>query len=258
MFDEPEEVPPENAYDPKVMAKDKSDEFRMHAELAAVLEGQRKFDARHLIDLKAPVARDLQQAMGKLEKGKILNGPLLDPEFHPEALRVLTIPASGGLSTNDYHIYRRPGETVIARWLVGDEVELYYTRLQAHFDAGLSGFRDEERQAQEWRQDPRTLAFLDALDAADLKMTDVYLRDVIRAGNLFVLSTQTAFEVNIAYLCDYIMGVPASEIVGKASAPADAPTENDLAWFYKLFALRGMENSTERMCFFLFLQKTGE
>ena len=47
MFDEPEEQeqPAERPADPAQRAKEKSEEFRMHAELAAVFEGCRKFDA---------------------------------------------------------------------------------------------------------------------------------------------------------------------------------------------------------------------
>ena len=51
MFDEPEERPDETARDPAARAREKSDEFRMHAELAAVFEGPRKFDAALRADL---------------------------------------------------------------------------------------------------------------------------------------------------------------------------------------------------------------
>ena len=36
------------------------------------------------------------------------------------------------------------------------------------------------------------------------------------------------------------------------------PTERDLAWFFKLFSLRGMVEESERMCFFAFLQKSDD
>ena len=39
MFEEPNERPPERPIDPTARAKEKADEFRMHAELAAVFEG---------------------------------------------------------------------------------------------------------------------------------------------------------------------------------------------------------------------------
>ena len=62
-----------------------------------------------------------------------------------------------------------------------------------------------------------------------------------------------------ALFSDYVMSVPASEIVGSASAPPDeAPTERDLAWFFKLFSLRGIIDGEERMCFFTYLQKSDE
>ena len=55
------------------------------------------------------------------------------------------------------------------------------------------------------------------------------------------------------------MGVSPEDLVGKASAPPeDQPSERDLAWFFKLFSLRGMDGDVERMCFFTFLQKTEE
>ena len=82
------------------------------------------------------------------------------------------------------------------------------------------------------------------------------MRALIREHRIFVLSTQSADEMNIAYLCDYVMGVPAIDLVGKASAPPDEPTERDLSWFFKLFSLRGIDGDEERMCFFAFLQKS--
>jgi hypothetical protein len=54
------------------------------------------------------------------------------------------------------------------------------------------------------------------------------------------------------------MGVSAEELVGSVSAPPDEPTEQDLAWFFKLFSLRGVVEDVERMCFFTFLQKAEE
>ena len=145
---------------------------------------------------------------------------------------------------------------MICRWLQGQQVDAFYTRLQAHFDAALNGYRQEERQANEWKQDPQTLAYLDALDAVEMKMEERYLRPIIRQHNLFVLSTQTADEMDITHLVDFIMGIPAAEIVGEVSAPPDDPTEMDRAWFFKLFVLRGMKDQEERMFFFTFLQKS--
>ena len=54
------------------------------------------------------------------------------------------------------------------------------------------------------------------------------------------------------------MSVPAEEIVGPASAPPDAPTEKDRAWFFKLFSLRGVIEGVEKMCFFTYLQKSDD
>jgi hypothetical protein len=240
------------------MAREKSDELRMHAELAAVFEGPRKFDAQLIPGLDVQVARDLQRTMARLEKSKEPNSPVLPGPSAKDAADLLNFPKTHDLSTNDYHIHRRPGEVMIFRWLAGDQVETFYTRLQAHFDAALEGYKEDEHQAQEWKQDPKTLAYLAAVDAIDVKMAERYLRDPIRKLNLFVLSTQTADEINIAYLSEQVMGVTTAELVGSKSAPPDAPSERDLAWFYKLFSLRGMSEGVEQMCFFTFLQKSDD
>jgi hypothetical protein len=256
MFDEPKEDPIERTLNPADQAREKSDEFRMHAELAAVFEGRRKFDARIIPGLDPTLARDVQRSIGRLEKSRSVESAVLPPASAAEAAGALTFPEAHGLSTSDYHIYRRPGEVMVVRWLAGDEVEAFYERIQAHFDAALEGYREEERQAQEWKQDPRTIAYLKALDAIEVRMADRYLRKAIRDHGIFVLSTQTADEINIAYLCDHIMDVPAAEVVGPRSAPPEEPSERDLAWYFKLFALRGICAGVERMCFFSYLQKS--
>jgi len=258
MFDEPNEEPSERSFDPANRAQEKSDEFRMHAELAAVFEGCRKFDAQIIPGLDMDVARGVQKTMARLEKSKDANSPVLPQPSALDAAGLLDLPATRDLSTNDYHIHRRPGEVMIVRCLAGDQVETFYERIQAHFDAAMTAFRDDERQSNEWKQDPKTLAYLAALDAADVKMADRYLRDAIRKHNIFVLSTQTADDLNIAYLSNHIMGVSADEVVGSASAPPDEPEEKDLGWFFKLFSLRGTVEGTERMCFFTFLQKSDD
>jgi hypothetical protein len=259
MFEEPGESPPEDSRDPKDRAREKSDEFRMHAELAAVFEGCRKFDASILPGFDPELARQTQQTMARLDKSKSPESPILPAASAAQAAELLDLPQTRGISTNDYHIHRRPGEVMIFRWLAGPQVETFYDRLQAHFDAALTGFREDERQSQEWKKDPQTQAYLAALDKIEVKTAERYLRDPIRQHKLFVLSTQTADEINIAYLSDYIMGVSAAQIVGSASAPRDEPTERDLSWFYKLFSLRGLDpQGQERMCFFAFMQKSDE
>jgi hypothetical protein len=259
MFDEPNEDPAERAIDPAAAVTDKSDEFRMHAELCAVFEGPRKFDAELRADLDAELAREIQRTMGRLEKAKTPDSPVLPESAVADAARLLQMPGERELSTNHYHIHRRPGEVMIVRWLAGDEVETYYTRLQAHFDAAMEGFKEDERQAKEWKADEKTKAYLAALEAVDVKMAERYLREPIKAHGLFVLSTQSADELNIAYLSDYVMGATAAEVVGAASAPPeDGATESELGWFFKLFALRGVVEGVERMCFFAFLQKSDD
>lgn len=256
MYEEPTEDPAEQIIDPADRAREKADEFRMHAEIAAVFEGTRKFDAQVLPGLDGQLARDIQRGVGRLEKSKSAGSPVIPEPFSAEAADLLNLPTTRGLSTGDYHIHRRPGEVMIVRWLEGEQVETFYERLQAHFDAALDGFKEDEKQALEWKKDPKTLAYLAALDAIDVRMADRYHRDMIRDRNLFIVSTQTADEMNIAYLCEHVMGASPGEIVGPASAPPEAPTERDLAWFYKLFLLRGMGEGIERMCFFAFLQKS--
>lgn len=256
MFDEPAETPEGPPIDPAQRAKEKSDEFRMHAELAAIFEGVRKWDARIVPSLDPQIARDAQKTVGKLEKSRSPESPVIPPELAPQAAELLDIPASKGISTNDYHIYRRPGEVMILRWLAGDEVDALYERLQAHFDAGLEGYREDQKHTHGWKQDPQISAYLDALDKIQLRMEERYLRPVIRQHGVFVLSTQAADEMDIQHLTDYIMNVPASEIVGPASAPPDDPTERDRAWFFKLFSLRGIKEGIEQMFFFTYLQRT--
>ena len=64
--------------------------------------------------------------------------------------------------------------------------------------------------------------------------------------------------MNTAFLTDTVMGVPAGDLVGARSAPPMDPTDHDLAWFFKLFLLRGTVAGVERMCFFTFMQKAAE
>jgi len=258
MFDEPNEEPTERSLNPADRAKEKADEFRMHAELVSVFEGQRKFDARLIPGLDPDLARDVQRHMAKLEKAKSSDSPVLPEPSMSDAATVLNLAVARDLSTNDYHIHRRPGEVMIVRWLAGEQVDAFYGRLQAHFDAAIEGFREDERQASEWKQAAETPAYLAALDEIKVNMADRYLREAIREHRIFVLSTQTADEINIAYLCDYIMDVPPSELVGPASAPPTDPTEQDLAWFFKLFSLRGIVGGEEKMCFFTYLQKSDD
>ena len=259
MYDEPDEESSERPADPSTRARDKSDEFRMHAEFAAVFEAHRKFDAALKSGLDAEIARDVQRIVGRLEKIRPPDTPLIPPEAAPDAEKVLKLPETKDLSTGDYHIHRRPGEVMIVRWLAGDEVETFYERLQAHFDAALKHFREEERQSLGWKQDPSTSQYLDALDKVEIKMSDRYLREVIRKHNVFVLSTQSADELDILHLSDVVMGVDVIDIVGPRSAPPeDQPTESDRAWFFKLFSLRGIVDGQERMCFFTYLQKTDD
>ena len=260
MFDPPNEEPIEPILDPAGLAKEKSDEFRMYAEIAAVFEGRTKFDAQFLTQLQPQACPQHPADHGPDGKSpRFPASPFCPSRAATKAADLLNFPATAGLSTNDYHIHRRPGELMIVRWLQGPQVETFYQRIQAHFDAALDGFKEDERQAKEWQQDPKTLAYLAALDAVKVQNGRPISPRLIREYNVFVLSTQTADEINISYLCDYVMGSSAAEIVGPASAPPDQATdERDLAWFYKLFSLRGMGDGVERMCFFTYLEKSEE
>ncbi len=256
MFDENDEQKKPRATDPASRAKEKADSIRMHAELAAVFEGTRKFDAEVRPGLDPKIARDIQQTMGRLEKARVPETALLPETSAADAARLLDLPAAKSLSVNDYHVHRRPGEVMIVRWLDGEWVDTFYQRLQAQFDVPLDKDREDERQASEWKKDAATLAYLKALDAVKIDLSERYLRSVIREAKVFVLSTQTADEMNIHHLCEYLMDVPSAEVVGDNSAPPDEATDQDRAWFFKLFALRGRKEGVEQMCFFTYLQKT--
>ncbi len=258
MYEEPDEVPSENARNPAERAKEESDRLRMTAELVAVFEGPRKFDAQLVPGLDAEAARAVQRTIGKLGNAIASGGPFLTGDQAAEAATVLRAAGSHGLSTNDYHVHRRPGEVMIIRWLSGDQVESFYDRLQAHFDVGLEALREDERQANQWKQDPAAQAYLTALEAIDVKMADRLHRDAIRRVGATAMSTTTVDEISIAYLAE-IMNVPAAEIVGRKSAPPeDGPTDRDLAWYFKLFNLRGMVDGVQHICLFTFLQKADD
>ena len=152
---------------------------------------------------------------------------------------------------------------MILRWLAGAGVEQFYERYEAHFAAALDAFRRDERSANEWKGDERVDAYLDALDKIDRKMADHYLRAPIRKHGAFVLSTLAVDEMDITFLCDGLMGVPAAAVVGPNSAPAadvvgDEPGEGERAWFFKLFCLRGVRDGAEQMCFFTYLQRSND
>jgi hypothetical protein len=257
--EDPEQRRDETPADPVKRASEKADEFRMHAELAAVFEGPRKFDAELRTGFDPQLARQVQRAIAKLEKAKQPDSPVLPQPVAADARELLKMPDSRGLQTNDYHVHRRPGEVMMVRWLEGEEVERFYERMQAHLDAALDGYKEDERQAHGWKNDPQTHKFLEALDAVEVRTAERYLRPIIQAHRVFVLSTVTADEMDILHLCDHVMGVPSAEVVGGASAPPeDGATEQDRAWFFKLFSLRGMAGDVEQLCFFTFLQKAEE
>ena len=248
--------PADRARDPAAAAREQSDGYRLHAEIAAVFEGPRKYDAAITPGLDPDLARDLQRTVGRLGNGIIKDGPVLTGPAAADANRLLQLPTARGLAVNDYHVHRRPGEVMVVRWLAGaDQTDAFYDRLQAHYDAAMDAHKEDERQAYGWRQDPVATAYRAALDGLTVDMPDRYLRDVVRRGKATVMSTLAADEMNIAYLCDHVMGVTVADVVGRAAAPPADPKDRDLAWYFKLFSLRG---PGERMCFFTFLQKSDD
>src|SRR4051812_22662671 len=114
--EEPIEPKADTHLKPEDRAAEKVADLRLHSELAAIFEAPRKFDAS-LIPLDSDVARDVQRSMAKFERAKVGATPVLDAASMPEAFRILNLPTTSDLSTSDYHIYRRPGEVMIARWL---------------------------------------------------------------------------------------------------------------------------------------------
>ena len=258
MFDEPEERQTESAADPIARANEKIAEMRMHAELAAIFEGPRKFDADLVPTLDAGTAREIQQAIAKLDKAKKPGMPVLPPDVLPHERCPVARAGADELSTNDYHIHRRPGEVMMVRLLEGEQVESFYHRLQAHFDVAMEQIREDERQALQWKQDEKVEAYLKALDDVKITMAEYYLRDPIRKLGAAVLSTWTADDMNIAFLAEHLMDRTIEEIVGSASVPDDPTDESQLGWFFKLFSLRGFVEGKERMVFFAYLQRTND
>ncbi len=266
MYEDPDEPDdsfqprPELASDPKRRALEKVDEFRTHAQLAAVFEGPRKFDAE--LRPFGEAAREVQLAIGKLEKSKLEAVPVLPPGQWKAAEAVLAMPDAGMLTTNDYHVAARPGETTIGRWIVGEEVDSFYERMQAHLDAALAAHREEEQANHGWRGDPEAQAYLHALEHLDENAANVepwYLRSAIRDHGLFLLSTLAVDEMDVLFLCETLMGISPAELVGAASAPPEEePSDSERAWYFKLFALRGKVGQEERMCFFTYMQKADD
>ena len=249
----------ETAGDPKQRATEAFDQIRLHAELCAVFEGPRKFEAS-ILPLDDALARELQRGIGGLAKQKKAEtGPLLPPGAMKAAGELLAKPAEmPRLTTGDYHVLRRPNEAMIVRWLDGDAIDTFYERFAAHANVALEQKREDERQELGWRQDEDDQAYLDALDKLKVEPATWYLRDLAVKKGAHVLSTMTVGEMNILYLCDTIMGVPAIDVVGKASAPDPddgQPADSEITWHFNLFSLRGRVEKVERMMFFAYLQR---
>ena len=253
----------ENAGDPEQRAREAVEQLRIHCELAAVFEGPRKYDAEVRPGLDAGVARDLQQAIGKLEKQKTAKlGPVLPPAALEAAKAVLDRPATDpSVELGVYHISRRPGETIIIRWLDAEDIERFYERFNAHFKAAHGQKLEDDRQELGWRQDEADQKYLEHFEKVEPQADLWYLRELLKKHGMIALSTTSVDEMDILHLCDTLMGVPAIDVVGRQSAPDpdDAnPSHADRAWYFRLFNLRGPVNGVERMCIFAFLQKADD
>lgn len=258
MYDDPEERRDDKASAPDIRLKEKLDELRVHADLCAIFEGTRKFDAQVKTDVDTGLIRDVQQIVAKLEKSKKPGKPFLTPARALGATSLFESLEEQGVSTGDYHVYRRPGEVMIVRWIKGEQVDTFYKRLQAHMDVAIKQTREDDRQALAWKNDPATNEYLEKLDEAELNMQKWWMRDLLRDHELATVRTQTADEINISYIADFIMGVGAAALVGEEFAPPMSADDAELAWFFKLFALCGSKNGLEHIVFFVFLQKTDE
>lgn len=258
MFDEPDDRKAESTRDPALRVQEKLDELRIHADLAGIFEGPRKFGAKLITKVDANLIRDIQQVIAKLDKSKQPGKPFLTPARKLGASMLVESLEAQDVSSGDYHIHRRPGEVMIVRWIKGGDVDTFYQRLQAHMNVAIEQAREDERQALGWKQDAATLAYLDQLDAAELDMQKWWMRDVLRDHELATVRTQTADDLNIAYLTEHIMGLDAADVVGADAAPGEGADESALAWYFKLFALCGSNDGVEHIVFFAFLQKTDD
>src|SRR3989442_14269353 len=113
MFDDPDQTSPDRPLSPADQAREKADEFRMHAELAAVFEAPRKFEAKILPGLDPDLAREIQRTIARLEKSKKAEIPLLPEPSAVEAANLLSLRTQRDLSTNAYDLHRRPGEPTV-------------------------------------------------------------------------------------------------------------------------------------------------
>src|SRR5688572_24905929 len=113
MFDDDDPKPSfESSRNPVERANEQSETLRLHAELAAVFEGTRKFDAQ-LLPLDIGVMREIQTEMARLAKSREPETPVLPGENREKAHALLMLCETKSLTTNDYHIHRRPGEVMI-------------------------------------------------------------------------------------------------------------------------------------------------
>ena len=265
MFDDDADEAPARRTDPEQAARDKLEELRMYAELAAVFEGPRKFDHDLRRDLPSDLAQRLQRGMLTLERARPNQVQILPDEQVPLARELLSANDPAGLTCGDYHACVRPGQVVMARWIRGEDFDVFHERLLAHFDAMLAGHIEDEESARAWQGDPSLPKYLESLEKFKPNLADRYLVAFVRSGRVpACLSTHTADELNIAFLAETVMGLSVPEVVGPQAGAATSdeddddayPDESALAWYFKLYLLRGTVERVPTACFFAFLQKT--
>ena len=145
---------------------------------------------------------------------------------------------------------------MIVRWLAGDQVETFYERLQAHFDAALEGFKEDEHQARNGSRTPRRWNISRHWMPGIENGRQISSRSDPQA-NVFVLSTLSADEMNIAYLPTTSW----ASLPPRSSAhlgAADEPTDRGSGVVLQAVLASGDGRRGERMCFFAFLQKSDE
>jgi len=114
MFDEPEDDP-SSVPATRRSARKNPTSSACTRNWPPFFEGNRKFDAEILSRLDAEVAREVQRTMARLEKSKSADSPDRAGAIAADAADLLNFPRTRDLSTNNYHIHRRPAK----RWSSG-------------------------------------------------------------------------------------------------------------------------------------------
>ena len=183
----------------------------MHAELAAVFEGHRKFDAELRPGARRRRSRrDVQRTIGRLEKASRPTARSCpEPSAADAARAARRSRRRAALSTNDYHIHRRPGEVMIVRWLAGDAgrdvLRAPPGPLRRGPDAASARTSGRRTSGSRTRRRSRTSRRSTRIE---VKMADRYLRDVDPQAQACSSSPRRRpTRWTSLHLCDYVMGV---------------------------------------------------